>query len=336
MPRIDYSIRPAKTIERKMLAEAFRRLSKLEAPEKYRYVGFGGLYFRDFSLFHRALGISDMLSIEHCVNERKRFEFNRPFHCIKMRFGQSKTELPKIALDEKKNIVWLDYERQLNRDILADVEYVCSKALGGSVLVVTVNAGSYFDQDQECDADTNDDDEADDAESPRSSLNLTPLEELRKILGVNVPLGTTSADLAGEKIARLYRRIIDNKIQATLTSRNGGLINSAAGKFTYLPLFDFQYADGAKMLTTGGIIYTASQANDIKACDFDGLEYCNANNHPFPIPTPRLTVGERRYLNALLPRTNPAEVVLRSVPPKDLSDYIKVYRYFPYFSEVDI
>jgi|SRR5438128_8005847 len=102
MPRIDYSIRPAKSVERKMLAEALSRLSKLERPDNYRYVGFGAIYFRDFSLFHKMLGIHDMKSIEHNRSEETRFWSNRPFRCVEMLFGPSRVELPKAGLDEKK------------------------------------------------------------------------------------------------------------------------------------------------------------------------------------------------------------------------------------------
>jgi hypothetical protein len=57
--KINYSLRPAKSIERKMLCDAFRRLSAFGKVENYQYIGFGSTYFSDFSLFHKALGISN-------------------------------------------------------------------------------------------------------------------------------------------------------------------------------------------------------------------------------------------------------------------------------------
>lgn len=58
---INYPLRPAKAIERRMLCAAFERLHPFQRIERYRYVGFGSIYFSDFQLLHRQLGITDML-----------------------------------------------------------------------------------------------------------------------------------------------------------------------------------------------------------------------------------------------------------------------------------
>ena len=47
---INYELRAAKSVERKMLCEAFSRLSLLESIKNYGYIGFGSAYFTDFSL----------------------------------------------------------------------------------------------------------------------------------------------------------------------------------------------------------------------------------------------------------------------------------------------
>ena len=57
--RIDYSLRPAKHAERRMLCDVFRRLTHFQPVETYCYVGFGSVWFSDFVLFHRALGVSE-------------------------------------------------------------------------------------------------------------------------------------------------------------------------------------------------------------------------------------------------------------------------------------
>lgn len=61
---VGYSLRPAKHVERRILCDAFRRRSKFASVESYQYVGFGSVWFSDFSLFHRQLGIGKMISIE--------------------------------------------------------------------------------------------------------------------------------------------------------------------------------------------------------------------------------------------------------------------------------
>jgi hypothetical protein len=76
--RFNYTLRPAKNVERKMLCDAFARLARIERLSDYRYVGFGSLSFADFALFHRRLGFREMVSIERRETARSRFEFNRP------------------------------------------------------------------------------------------------------------------------------------------------------------------------------------------------------------------------------------------------------------------
>ena len=80
--KIDYSVRPAKHAERKMLLEIFRHFSVFAPMREYRYVGLGSVWFSDFQLFHRALGIPDMISIEREKNAEARIRKNIPFAAI--------------------------------------------------------------------------------------------------------------------------------------------------------------------------------------------------------------------------------------------------------------
>lgn len=68
--KIDYQLRPAKTVERKMMAEVFCRLSVFAPLDQYRYVGLGSVYFADFFIFHAACGFGSMISIEHTEDSR--------------------------------------------------------------------------------------------------------------------------------------------------------------------------------------------------------------------------------------------------------------------------
>src|ERR1035438_1696889 len=97
---INYSLRPAKAVERKMMGEAFRRLHPFQRIEDYRYVGFGSIYFSDFQAVHRTLGISDMVSIEKNVSAEACFEFNKPYRSIELIFGNSSVVLPKLPWDK--------------------------------------------------------------------------------------------------------------------------------------------------------------------------------------------------------------------------------------------
>mgnify|MGYP005857003585 CR=1 FL=1 len=136
---INYSLRPAKHIERKMMIEVFRSLTMFGAVRSYRYIGFGSIYFSDFYLAHKYLGITDMISIEKDEKNEERFKFNLPFNCIKMKFGNSLKVLPTLEWD-RRSIIWLDYDGTLNKDVISDIKLVCTHITLGSLLIVTVSA----------------------------------------------------------------------------------------------------------------------------------------------------------------------------------------------------
>src|SRR5690349_11519838 len=110
---INYSLRPAKHVERKMLVESFRKLSEFDAIRNYRYIGFGSIYFSDFHLLHKSLGITNMLSIEKDEHNQSRFEFNSPFDCVDIKFGMSDAILPTLEWENIPTIIWLDYDGKL-------------------------------------------------------------------------------------------------------------------------------------------------------------------------------------------------------------------------------
>ena len=299
---IDYSIRPAKHIERKMLAETFRRLDKFCAIDLYQYVGFGSIYFSDFLLFHKILGIKEMVSIELDTNNKDRFEFNRPFNCIKMKFGHSNIVLPTLNF-KKKTITWLDYDGTLNSNVLQDISTVCFNSTSGSILTVSVNA-----------------------------RNLDNIEALGDLVGEGkVPLGITKKDLHKWGTAKVYRDIITNEITQTLQNRNS--LATKEDSFVYKQLFNFHYSDDVEMLTVGGIIFQNKYLDTYQSCDFENIPFVKPDSEPFLIKVPRLTYREIRHLDKQLPTKSVSKILASAIPQADLEHYAKLYRYFPTFAE---
>ena len=109
---VNYRLRTAKGTERKMLCEVMRRLSVFGPVEQYSYVGFGSIYFTDFLLFHKVLGFQEMHSIEAEAKPsedpliQNRFEFNKPYSCVKIHYGRASERLPDIEWKQKKAAVW--------------------------------------------------------------------------------------------------------------------------------------------------------------------------------------------------------------------------------------
>ncbi len=119
-----------------MLCDIFRRLTHFQPVETYRYVGFGSVWFSDFVLFHRALGIRNMLSIEQAKQSQLRFEANKPF-AIDIDFRSSSLVLPELDYD-RRQFIWLDYDDPITLDMVNDIAAITRRASSGTVLVVSV------------------------------------------------------------------------------------------------------------------------------------------------------------------------------------------------------
>jgi hypothetical protein len=305
---IDYNLRPAKHAERAMLAHALRRLTPFGSVESYRYIGFGAAYFRDFRIFHRELGITDMLSIEKDTAQKERYEFNKPFTCVKMAYDIASTVLPQLSWDVR-TILWLDYTDKLDRDALADIQFFCANAAPGSVLIVTVNVQA-------------------------DHLAQGPLRLMQERVGeANVPPGLKDKDLGGWGTAKISRRIIDNTISTTLANRNGG--RTPGSTFKYQQVFNFEYADEARMLTLGGVVFEAGQAALLGAAAFESLPFARTGEDGFRIETPKLTYKELHHLQARVPiMGKPRSEV--GIPVNEVERYNELYRFFPVFAPTEM
>lgn len=308
---INYGLRPAKNIERKMLCEAFRRLHVFGNVNSYRYIGFGSTYFTDFILLHKALDITNMISVEREVEKKERFEFNRPYSSIRMEFAESSLVLPSLPW-EVRTIGWLDYDGKLSSSILSDVKYFCASASLGSVIVITVNA------------------HPDGHEEDRVGL-------LKGRVGAEkTPRDVTHIALRQWGTAAIYRDIIANEIAETLSERNAGI--PSGQKVLYKQLFNFHYRDrpGPYMLTVGGLFYDEGQRHLVGMAGFDDFAFVNADERtPYVIDAPNLTYREIRHLDSQLPAEDLTTLDVKAIPEEDVAKYAEVYRYFPMFIEAE-
>lgn len=322
---INYALRPAKAIERRMLCAAFERLHPFQRIQDYRYVGFGSIYFSDFQLLHRELGITNMLSIEKDVSARACFRFNRPYKCVRLKFATSAEVLPTLKWG-RRTILWLDYDDRLNVNILGDIATVCLRATSGSLVVISVNAQPDAEPSKE-DRDLHE-------EETRKPFDLGNyrLCIAKELIGEKLPAGTSGADLRGQGLAKVFREIIHNEIAEQLSIRNAML--PLKERISYRQLFHFRYKDGAQMLTVGGILYRTADMRTVAACDFDTLPFIRNGADHCSIKAPCLTTMEIRHLNAQLPTRSPAKLRAPGVPDSDIQQYAEVYRYFPTFREI--
>lgn len=276
-----------------MIVDACRRLTAIAALESYQYVGFGGLEFIDFVEFHRGLGVQKMTSIERDTNIQHRIEFNKPYNSIRILMGEARNELPQIDWSVLA-ITWLDYTDVLTTDILRDVEFVVRSSQPGSIVVVTVNGAA-------------------------TGVALPDrLENLRARLGNLLDDGTSDADMNGWGPVAAQRRIIQGVAHAACREAHG---------MPFRQLFNFHYADDAKMLTWGGVVTAPPIDRCIDLCRFDDLHFIRTADDPFEIRVPFLTEREISFLETGLVGSGQPLPKIKGVAAADVKAFAQVYRW---------
>ena len=301
----NYRLRPAKRIEQKMVADALHRLRSFDQLGKYRYVGLGSITFSEFSIFHRSLGINDMVSIERDGRKLKRVRFNRPFDCIEIEIGNAGDVVQRLDW-QGRNIVWLDYTDSLSPSILDDLAYLAAELQSGSVLIATVNANHGHQEGR--------------------------LGALRKRLPELVPSDYgKDEDLGGWRTAEAYQRIALATIRGVLADRNGVL--DPDDQLQFEQLFNFVYQDRARMVTFGGILVSGADGQRFESAEFADLEFIRPDRLQYLIDVPVLTWCELRYLDRQLPGSTAPRAP--GVPADDVERYRNLHRYFPGYVDAD-
>ena len=313
---VNFRLRPAKAVERKMIVEVCGRMSAFSNILAFRYIGLGSPFFNDFTMLHRRYGIKNLICIEREVQHQTRFLFNRPFDCIEMEWGESSDVLPMLPWAGIPSIVWMDYDDKLSDSMLADIRTIFSQIETGSLAIFTIQAtGNSF---------------GDDEYSPNDEKR-SPLEDFRDQLKEFVPTDVSDRDMRGKAFQKLVWRIVDNEISRVLDQRNAAM--PAQNQVLYKQLFNVMYADDVRMTTIGGIVYRADQEQRLATCEFADFEFLRYGDEPLEIKVPSLTHREQWKLDTRLPSGQPT---LDFLAPSDISEYGKIYRYYPMFVETDL
>ena len=318
---VNYNIRPCKSIERKMMCEMISRLTVFDYIKNYRYIGMGAKYFVDFSLLHKQFGINDMYSMEINSSEKnkERFEFNKPFNCIKILFGNASDILNSsiIPWKHEKNIIWLDYDGGINSNQIQDVESCISKVESGSVVFVSFNSdlGDKFKK-----------------ASPKEKLDMYRSRIDNEIL---VKL-LSPRDVVGEKIYQTTNKMFDMIVKNKILERNS-IIRNEAEKLFYQQLVYFKYNDSkATMLTLGWIVYKKEDIEKLEKCCFGDFEFYNNSNKPYDITMPNFTYKELAILNQNMPNVIYPIEGAAFLEEEEVNAYKKIYKYYPTIFETSI
>jgi len=317
--RINYMLRPNKSVERKMVCEMLSRISAVRNVSMYQYIGFGSTYFADFSLFHRNLGITQMISIEGEGRAKNRCEFNKPFACIDLRMGESSDILPNLDFNTKDSIVWLDYDGIISDTVFSDINTVVTAIRPDSFFMLSLNA-EFILLKQE-------------AESDIKQYLIDMIGEER------FPNQFLDNEITSKIYLNILYHCIIEEIRTVVQKRNG----MEDYELTFHQVVYFVYKDGARMMTIGGFLFKKDEENErMDKMAIHQLPYYRNSMEPFNIKCPVLSLKEIQALNSFLPR----EIIMDKkgeikdedlnnfpVENKDIKLYSFLYRYYPNFAE---
>lgn len=320
--KINYLLRPNKSVERKMVCEMLSGISNIQNLSTYLYVGLGSVYFADFMLFHRNLGIKKMVSIESDNKVKDRCEFNKPFSCIELKMGDSTTVLPNLNLQGTNSIVWMDYDSAISDSVFSDINTVVSKMTPDSFFMLSLNADTLkLKEPLEEDSDV-----------------VDPQRKVVEMIGDDrFPNRFRDVEMTAKQYLNLLHHCIMTEINTAVQRRNG--MND--DKVLFHQTVNFVYLDGIRMLTLGGFLFKQEDAEDhLERMCTRNLPFYKNDAEVYKIQCPVLSLKEIQALNSHLPCIvhNDGKLeddFLNKFPlnNSDIRKYAALYRYYPSYVE---
>jgi hypothetical protein len=281
-------------------------------------VGFGAIWFSDFSLIHRMLGVKEMISFEQTASAEPRIEENKPFR-IKVDYRTSSKALPDLDWN-RDQFLWLDYDDPLATYMLLDARTVAKRAKSGSVLSISVQCHQAP--------------QVAIAATDQSANAPTALNHFIDTFGRDrVPLEVTEDQLYAWQYGALCRRMLLQEIEAELATRNSTL--SEEDQILFHQICEIEYVDGAKMTTITGIFYARKEQHLLEECHFELLDFNKLPPAPIRIEVPKLTLREFKKLESQLPLAHGIALDLGSIPPNEANRFVELYRYLPNFAVLE-
>lgn len=304
--RVHYEFRPAKQVERRMLLDSFQKLMTVGfSIADYQYTGLGSIYFVDFIMFHRYLGVRNLLSIEHSRRIEKRVKFNKPFKLVRVEIGDIADYIPRLSHD-LQHILWMDYDHVLTEDMVNAVYMSSSQLSPGSLLLVTVDVeppGSPEDGQEE--------------------WKNHFVQEAGDYLWPK----PNAKDFPRSKLPFINAQILDKVIKHGLAGRKN---------VSFFPLFNFLYADGHHMLSLGGMIGREDDERKLRSLNRSELPFLRDNllADPYQIRVPLVTRKERLYLDSSMPCKSGWKPKDFELKDEEVTEYRKIYKYYPAYAEM--
>jgi hypothetical protein len=259
--RINYYLRPNKQVERKIMIEIIQNLQREISISEYCYIGMGSIYYYDFILMHKILGLKHLISIDNKTTP-KRFEFNKPYEFINFENTTTSDFLLGFQWNKHKNLIWLDYdEKFINNDFLdTDLSIISKNSNHLDIVFITLNSTG-----------------------PKYSNRLSFLNDNKRYI---TPSYFNLKYTDSKEFHLLIQNILLNKIKEYNLHNDN----------KFLKICSFVYQDGAPMYTLGGI-FTHNQDLKQKIEKYHHL-LSTENDMVSHIKIPNITYKEKFYLDS--------------------------------------
>jgi Putative O-methyltransferase len=311
--KFNYGLRPSKQVERKILIEKLLRLSQIGFDlRKYTYVGFGSVYYVDFVMFHKFLYLRDMICVERAEHQR-RMKFNKPYKCVKLKLSEFAVVVDSLS-KRRPYLVWLDYDYPVSRSMLADIDSCVNRLAPGSIFLVTAEARARLT-----------DDDAPGIEVQSLADQSTYLvgvynDAFSDLIGRDV----TVPDLDKNVIPGVFWEAITGRIRETLLNRRG---------VEYSQIFNYLYADGAPMITVGGVIGGPEHMQRLQDKNFYNEPHVTNGAEPIVVSVPPLTMREKHWLDSRIDDNLTVDKLAFELEQEFFENYRRYYKEYPTFVE---
>lgn len=309
--KFNYLLRPSKQVERKLFIEALHELTKVGYDiANYTYLGLGSIYYADFILFHKYLYVRKMICTE-MEDIPKRMKFNLPFDFIDLRMRPVSDIFPE--LDRKTpHLVWLDYDRLLDSSILMDVGSCLQVLCPRSFIIVTVEAEPRLPTRRE------------NSQLSEKDRLIRLVEILNEDLGPHYRGNIDEKLLSHNDLPRLFVSVLREAFKKGVSTRKD---------LEFYQLFNFRYADGAQMLSYGGLIDCSDADHRLKQSGIYDMSFIKTDTEPIRISVPPLTMREKLWLDQQMPGPLSANELEFELPEDHLKNFTKYYKHYPTYYE---
>jgi hypothetical protein len=318
--RLNYLLRSNKNMERKVVFDMLLHGRQLLSIADPVYLGLGSIWFEDFRLAHRVLGLQTMISIEREIHA-PRADFNKPYASIRVLPGDCFPVMQSFAASQWQSPIfaWLDFDGALNEEVASTIDLFLNRCAANSVVIVTVNALRKRYAPSRI-AERREETSIGYIERTLGGGTVHPRFEPR-ITGGGKFEDVSDAD---------FPECLSDSILSLMANRTRILARETHGQaLTFVPLFNLCHEDGAPMVTAGGAVCALQDSPTWERCVNEHAMVASANGFPrySRLDLIPITLKEKLTMDSCLPELEP-EFLSRALEAgvKLTADQIEKYR----------